>query len=477
MASFSKNGWTWFTEPQPYWALVAFLVLTFLTGGGSRADIQSLIVLRPAAMIFCGIALWSLKWAHVKAHKSLFIISATIFGLVGSHLIPLPPLIWQALPGREIIVEISNAVELGKVWRPMAMVPSAAWNALYSLFVPLAVLLLGVQLSRQQRAKLLLWVLGLGLFSGFWGLLQAIGDPQGPLYLYQVTNNGSAVGLFSNRNHQAILLAMLFPMLAIYACVGITSEEQAKVRSSLALAAGAVLVPLLLVTGSRAGLIVGVLALISTTALYHKPKITVPRKRKGNKRDLRWMLIAFGVICLGGLTIFMSRAEAFQRIIAPDQTENLRFKVWGPIISMAWKYFPFGSGVGSFVEVYQIDEPLDLLSIDYFNHAHNDFVETFMTTGLFGILIIFNSMVVFAKFSWKAFRSNPDEVRGLLFSRLGAVVIAIFVLGSIGDYTLRTPSLASVLVIAVLWLTNAHTSSQKGGGSDDRAELRSADVF
>jgi hypothetical protein len=34
--------------------------------------------------------------------------------------------------------------ELGEVWRPIAMVPPAAWNAFYSLFVPLAVLLLGV---------------------------------------------------------------------------------------------------------------------------------------------------------------------------------------------------------------------------------------------------------------------------------------------------------------------------------------------
>ena len=197
-------------EAVPYWALVVFLILTFLTGGGSRADIQSLIILRPAAVIFCGVGLWSLKWAHVKANRFFFGMTAAIFALVIGHLIPLPPSIWGSLPGRELISEIDKAAELGEVWRPVSMVPSATWNAFYSLFVPLAVLSLGVQLSREERFKLLPIVIGLGLISGLVGLLQVIGDPSGPLYLYMVTNNGSAAGLFANRNHQAILLAMLF---------------------------------------------------------------------------------------------------------------------------------------------------------------------------------------------------------------------------------------------------------------------------
>jgi hypothetical protein len=40
------------------------------------------------------------------------------------------------------------------------MVPSATWNAFFSSFVPLPVLLLGVQLSRGELFKLLPWVLG-----------------------------------------------------------------------------------------------------------------------------------------------------------------------------------------------------------------------------------------------------------------------------------------------------------------------------
>jgi O-antigen ligase len=453
------------SEAVPYWALIVFLNLTFLTGGASRADVQSLTILRPAATLFCAIGLLTLKWEHVKAYRFLFCMAASMFALVGSHLVPLPPSIWGALPGREIITEIDRVAELGEVWRPVSMVPSATWNALFALFVPLAVLILGVQLSREDRFKLLPWVLGLGMFSGFIGILQTIGDPQGPLYFYNVTNNGAAVGLFSNRNHQAILLASLFPMLAVFACASIKSEDQAKVRAYLALAGGAVLIPLLLVTGSRAGLIVGLVGLAATMLLYRKPTILVPKKRKGNRLDLRWLFGAFAVLCLGALTFVMSRAEALQRITAADQSEDMRFRAWSPIAKMAWKYFPFGSGVGSFVEVYQIDEPYDLLKPTYMNHAHNDWLEVYMTTGLPGLIILAIAVGAFVTTAWTVFLTKTDGRRSISYQRLGATILVIFAIGSIGDYPLRTPTLACLLAVSILWLAEDRAESAKITGS------------
>jgi hypothetical protein len=462
-------------EAVPYWALVVFLVLTFLTGGGSRADIQSLIILRPAAVIFCGIALWSLRWEHVQGHTFLFGMAAAIFALVGSHLIPLPPTMWGALPGREIITEIDKVAELGEVWRPLTMVPSGGWNAFYSLFVPLAVLLLGVQLSREERFKLLPWLLGLGLFSGFMGLLQSIGDPQGPLYFYNVTNNGSAVGLFSNRNHQAILLAMLFPMLAVYASTGVRAEEQAKVRGYIALAAGAVLVPLLLVTGSRAGLILGAFGIACTALLYRKPDIIIPKKRRGNKHDLRWLAGGFAVLCLGALTIITSRAEAVSRLTLTDLSGELRFLAWVPIAKMAWKYFPVGSGAGSFVDIFKIDEPVELLGPSYLNHAHNDWLELCFTFGLPGLMLVVTAVFAFVHSACKAFSNWRAQAPKVQHARLGVFLILIMAIGSIGDYPLRTPSIAVVFVLAAMWLYGDDHDSRKSGGILGRTRVVSAD--
>lgn len=71
-----------------FWVLVAFLVLVFLTGGGSRADIQSLLVLRPAAVLACGIGFCTLSSQHVASYRLLFILAAAAFILVVIHLAP-----------------------------------------------------------------------------------------------------------------------------------------------------------------------------------------------------------------------------------------------------------------------------------------------------------------------------------------------------------------------------------------------------
>jgi O-antigen ligase len=451
-------------EAVPYRALVAFLILTFLTGGGSRGDIQSLIVLRPAAVIFCGIALWSLRWKHVTENRFLIGMAASIFALVGSHLLPLPPSIWGALPGREIITEIDKVAELGEVWRPIAMVPSAAWNAFYSLFVPLAVLLLGVQLSQEDSRNLLPWVLGLGLLSGLLGLLQSIGNPQGPLYFYRVTNEGSAVGLFSNRNHQAILLATIFPMLAVTASTNIASEEQANARVWASLAAATVLVPLVLVTGSRTGLIVGLIGLLTVILVYHKPRAINPRKRKSNRFNQIPLIIFLSFICLVGVTVIASRAVALQRLLSPDDNDN-RIQMWKPIVDSAWNYFPIGSGASSYVEIFRIDEPFELLNTAYSNHAHNDWLEIYLTLGLPGLVLLTLAVYAFARVALIAFQSKNRSSKNAPFVRLGAIVMVILAVGSITDYPLRTPSLACVFVLAGLWLTASSSEMSKSTGS------------
>jgi O-antigen ligase len=197
------------------------------------------------------------------------------------------------------------------------------------------------------------------------------------------------------------------------------------------------------------------LGLLAGTILYRKPEALAPKKRKTRKFNPLYLAGVFAVLCLGALTIIMSRAEAFQRLFAAEQGEEGRFLVWGPIAEIAWKYLPFGSGIGSFVEVYQIDEPFNLLAPEYYNHAHNDWLEIYLTAGLPGIALIAVALYAYARTLWTAFRTPLGQGRGPLFARLGLLVIATLALGSIGDYPLRTPSLACIFVIAALWASGS----------------------
>ena len=459
--------------PSPFWVLCAFLILVFLTGGSSAHEVQSLIILRPAAALVCVYGLWGLRREHIRQYRFLFGFATALFGLVGLHLMPLPPMIWGALPGRELISEIDRVAGFGGLWRPISIVPWATWNALFSLLVPLAVLLLGVQITREQRFQLLPVILCLGLVSGLLGLLQVIGPADGPLYFYKVTNTGAAVGLYANRNHQAVLLASMFTLLAVYACTGIKSVEQARIRLWVAVAAGVVLIPLVLVTGSRAGLITGAIALLILPMLYHKPEIAVPKKRKFPKKHIRLLIFGFAIIGIGLLTILFARAQAFDRLMAPDQTGDERVTLWAQSAQMAWKYFPIGSGIGSFVEAYQIDESFESLTDTYANHAHNDWLEVYVTGGLIGLVMLGIAVIAWMRIAFAIWKSPRRHTRDDIFVRLGSIIFLIMAIASIGDYPLRVPSIACFMAVAALWLqggdkrANAKLESKSDGNLAD----------
>lgn len=441
---------------RPAWALSALIVLSFLLGGGSRADIQSLMILRPIAILLMGYGLMGLKWQQIRANAFLFAMAAAIIGLTLLQLIPLPPALWSTLPGRGLVVEIDQAAQLGAVWRPISLVPTGTWNAFFSLMVPLSALVLGARLNRDERWQLLPLIMGIGLVSGVLGVLQLGSGADSPLYFYQVTNNGSAVGLFANRNHQAVFLSALIPMLAVYASGRLQSTRDAKVKAFVAIAFGCFLVPLILVTGSRAGLIAAFIGLVSAPMLYQPRQGPRTGKDKGTAAMRRWRVwlavLAATVVSLVLLTIFLGRGEAFDRMIGQVAGGEFRYKAWGPVLAMAWHYFPVGSGFGSFVEVYQLSEPRELLGTFYFNHAHNDWLELALTGGLPGLALLGASGIAFGVKVARLLAARSQRGRDYALAWMGALVIALFAIASGGDYPLRVPSLACLFVVAAVWL-------------------------
>ena len=448
----------------PFWILAGFLTLVFLTGGASRVDAQSLLLLRPLSVIAVALALLTLKREHLAGRKWLLVGFGSIFLLCILHLIPLPPTLWQSLPGRGPMVEIERLAGLSEVWRPLTLTPMNGWHALVSLTTPLAVLMFGVQLNRDDLHRLLPLLIALGALNGFWGVLQIIGDPEGALYLYRPTNNGLAVGLFANRNHSAVLLVCLFPMLAVYASTSAGTVDQQRIRQFVAIAAGIILVPLILVTGSRSGMLLSVLALAGAGLLYRAPVggRTVRRGETGVRLGAGHVVAAAAVVSLILLTIFFSRAAAWDRLFGRSAGEDARSDYWQIGIEMIWKYFPFGSGMGSFVEVYQLDEPLSYLHSTYVNHMHNDWLEIPLTGGLFAVLIVLAAIIFFLFRAVKLWQRKDKDRRAVKLARLASVLIAVIALASATDYPLRTPIMMAVFSVFCLWLTSPALADEGG---------------
>lgn len=415
------------------------LVLVFLTGGSSRYDVPQLVVLRPLAICAAGFALVSFSASHWRAYRPLWLLCAAVLLLTSAHLIPLPPEIWRSLPGREIVAEIDTVAGLSEQWRPLSLFPEGTWNALFALSVPLGALLLAAQLDERDLMRVLVLIVGLCLVSGLIGVLQAAGSD---LRFYRIT--GGAGGLLANRNHQAALLACVLPMLAAWALSGERVGRTARARHIVAGAIAVTLVPLIMVTGSRMGLALAALALVYSGLMVLRQRHGASASRYA--RLAQGAIGLFAVIGMVAATVLVSRDVAFDRLT--DAGDEARWPIWDSIIGFLPHYLPWGSGIGSFVPVYQIHEGTDMLMPRYTNQAHNDWLDVALTSGIPGILIGLAALVMIGVAARRAM-SAPGTAGQLRRAGVGIIVVLAF--ASLSDYPVRTPILSVLLAIAAIW--------------------------
>lgn len=422
----------------PFILFSVFMLAVFFTGGSSWSDEPHLIFLRPLAFVVAAIGLWYLKIEHIRQVWAVWLIFGLAALLTAAHLVPLPYDVWSSLPGRQVILDIDKAVGLGKISRPLSMSPETTVNALLSLSVPFAMLVLASQFDGLRQRRALGVVLLLAFTSAVVGLLQATGADIA-LYSRQATQD--VAGLFVNRNHQAALLALIFPMAAVAISAGVGVGLPRRIEIFAAAAMCLVAVPLVLVTGSRTGLLVAGAALVLTFAFG-----LLPMARVAIRPWVRYLVAFASVGALVWATVWASRDLAFMRL--EDQTEDLRWPVWQSILDMLPHYLPWGTGVGSYVEAYRVLEPDNLLRPTFSNHAHNELLEILFTAGIPGAALLVLALVSLAVAAWRCLRVSGDAA---LFKRLGILMIILLAIASLSDYPVRTPILSAVFALAAIW--------------------------
>lgn len=455
-----------------FWALAGFMLLAFATGGGSRYDIQSLVILRPAAALLLAFAFWGVRGRDLRGLTQPLLLFAAMALLILLHLIPLPWALWSSLPGRETIVAIDEAASLGHIWRPLALAPVGAWNALFSLLPPVAILIAGARLSTRDRRLLVLPLLLLALVSSVVALLQMSGGPDSPLYLYRITNDGAAVGLFANRNHQAVFLACAFPLLAFFASATAFPRWDRRIRIGVAGAFGAIFVALILVTGSRAGAL-AMLVGLAAVALLSRTEPRGPRDASFWRGSRLWAAAAALLLLLASIVALAGRAESIDRLLSSNGVGEIRYRAWGPILDMGLRYFPAGSGIGSFAEVYRLHEPYALLDWTTFLRAHNDPLELLVTGGAPALLLLMVAVLIYVRQCVGWWRTGESEGGRSVAKGAALCVIGMLGLASLGDYPLRTPAITCLFCVMLLWLYGAddaggHDNSFDGGPSDPK---------
>lgn len=427
-----------------------FLSIAILFGGASRADVLSLPLVRFAAIATIVIAALQLKSGQLRQIRLPLAFLAAIALVIGAQLIPLPPDWWAALPGHARFADNLASAGIAPGWRPVSLTPDLTLNSLLAVLPPLAVILASVMISRSHHARLLVPLLLIGIvISALLGLLQVSG---GYPYFYRITNADSAVGFFANRNHLALFIAIALPLVACWAAMPHANPAYRRMRFWILLCVPAAVFPLLLVTGSRAGLIIAVVGLL-TMAGFKDPSAGTHAPTEYRRGWRIWAIPV--VVGLGAVlsVVFMSRGLALQRLLG-GESGGERMENLPQYLHMVRDFFPLGSGMGSFDPLYRSYEPISSITPEYLNQAHNDIVQIAIEAGAPAILLLVLFLGWFAARSWRLWSRRIESTDALL-GRAGSVIVLLILLSSFVDYPLRTPVIGAMMALACYWMTPA----------------------
>lgn len=445
--------------------LSVFLALLCIAGGASRADQWGQAIVRGGAVL--AIIQTALLAPRPRLLTNpVFILLVCAIALPLLQLVPLPPPWWTHLPGRSIVAGAAASVGEGQPWRPLAMVPGAAFNAAASLVVPLAVVVL---MTASERVSVN-WVAGTltALITGSMvlGLYQFTGAGFDNPLINDGTNEVS--GVFANRNHFALFLSIGCLTAPCWA-ISVNNERQLVWRILIVLGLVLAFLLTILASGSRSGILLGIIAVVLAGMLIGKKVGRIASKYRYRVLTPIFAIIGVGATSAIALLTLSDRAISINRVLSVAPGDDLRSQSLPTVINMIWEYFPFGSGFGSFDEVFRIYEPFSFLSPEYFNHAHNDFFEVVLNGGVPGLILLIVAIGWWGLSSIKAWRTPFSDRR--LFRRVGSSILLLVIIASFLDYPARTPLIMAVIAIAAMWLNDNIGDERRLPLRDGREEL------
>lgn len=373
------------------------------------------------------------------------------------QLIPLPPVIWRALPGRELAGEVFGLLGTAGDWRGLSLVPRDTLFGFLMILPAAAAFLASLTLDRAGRRRAVWALIAVAILALLVGLIQ-FGTMGATLDLYDSRHRGSFLGFFANRNHQGLLMAIggVFAIAAI----------KDRLRNPRLAIATAILVSMVFFiaavgTLSRAGIgltTVGLAVTFYACFIHGK---------------LRWPFIAGGAVAALTSLYFVTFSSTVQRALDrfSQIEENGRLEIWQKSLPLIEQYLPWGAGLGSFTSVYPVIERLEDINPLYFNRVHNEYLELLIEFGLPGLIILLLFIFLVGKRIWCGFRGG-EELGA--FALPSAVSIVLVGLHSIVDYPLRTQSHSVIFAVACGFLFIVHRKSS-GTGKDAGISLSRTD--
>lgn len=431
------------TTGSPRRALVVplFVLACLMLGGSTRSAWPNLALQLGAIAILAWAALAAPRAQSGVPGRNLAILCYAMVALVLVQLVPLPPAIWTALPGRDMVERSFALLGAPLPWLPLSLSPYDTMTSGLWLLPPLAIVAAILRLGA-YRESWLAAALGVAAFGGvLLGVLQVTSADvlNSPWYLYSITNNGMAAGFFANSNHMATLLIATIPFIVAFLGVKRSGSRYLQQNAGrYAILGGALLVLLLglALNPSTAGVGLG-LAVVAASLLIHLSLGT---------RWARGALAAVGLLGLAAIVaIFAAPVEQSVTVVGGDQSYATRATSFANSLRAAADLFPVGSGSGSFAAVYPAYEDPDVVDRWFVNHVHNDYIELVLETGLAGMLLILAFLLWWTGRTIAIWRAPISDQ----FARAATIASGAILVHSLVDFPLRTTAIAAVFAMSV----------------------------
>ena len=455
-----------------------------LLGGSGGSFGDSMVQLIALPLIVLAAMHWTQKPLQSPDWAALAIV-AGIAALAFVQLMPLPGAVWAALPGRAELLRDLQSVGIAPAWQSLSLDPFATERALQWTLPAIAMFLAVRWMSARQRRILLLF-----LFFGALVLLvltvtqntasqgDALATANNAIAKATFALNATPIptaarpaqfitGLFSNRNHFATFLAMTIPLVVAMGLhtwlerpkdkdqsLGWVSWVSLLVLVMLGLLAG------MIQTHSRAALVLGGIALLGSLGLLRRLHLN---------RTLVWSVAGCAVV--GALAAIQMAASVTLARLDTSPDTDARWQIHATTLEAARHFGPLGSGLGTFVQAYQQGAPEKDIGPFYINHAHSDYHELWLETGIPGALLIIGFIGWFGWSTWRVWGDTEHSAASTLIARAATLSILMVLLHSYLDYPLRKTAILVVFGMACALLTPTEAASTRHASQSHRKRV------
>ncbi|MEA3048206.1 MAG: hypothetical protein QOG84_42 [Sphingomonadales bacterium] len=430
----------------------AYFVLCLLLGGASAGGFWGNMLLQLAALPIIAAAALARRGTPLStAARQLLLLAGLAALLILLQLVPLPPGLWTALPGRAGVADGFRMIGQPLPWMPLSLDPyrtvaSALW------LLPALASLVGILVLGAYRASWLTAALAaVTIVSIAIGALQLSGGEQSPWYFYAITNFGSTTGFFSNANHFATLMVATIPFLAALYLTAVARGRSVQKSSGLfVVLAGALVVTMggIAINFSIAGIGLSVPVLAASLLMILSRRRRLPR----------WTPLLVALLLAGSVAaVFTAPFNNNLTSKGAAAQEDSRYNSFRKTSAAAAEFMPVGSGIGTFQAIYRTREDPAAVDHFYMNHAHSDLLELALETGVPGLVLLLLFLLWWSLRTAAIWRAEDADY----YARAATVATAAIMAHSLVDYPLRTAAISALFAIGCALMAEPRAAARR----------------